>query len=228
MFRSGSTLLEQMLAAHPAITAGGELDYFPSQVPLQALAGPMPVASAALAAGYRQMLAATFPGAGSVTNKRPDNFFYLGLILSLFPHARVLYTRRHPLDNCLSVFFQQLGPGFRYANDLLDIGHFYLQQQRLLEHWQRVFPESILVVNYEELVSAPREQLGQVLNFLGLPWDDGCLEFDRVRNRVRTASVTQVREGLYTRACERWRNYAEQLAPLTQYLERQGLSDTLK
>lgn len=219
MFRSGSTLLEQMLAAHPAITAGGELDYFPSRVPLQALASPMPLESPALAAGYRQMLAATFPGAEVVTNKRPDNFLYLGLVLTLFPRARVLYTRRQPLDNCLSVYFRQLGPGFRYANDLLDIGHFYLQQQRLLEHWQRLFPENILLVDYEQLVTAPRGQLAQALEFLGLPWNDGCLEFDRVRNRVRTASVSQVREGLYTRSCERWRNYPQQLAPLAEYLQ---------
>jgi len=220
MFRSGSTLLEQMLAAHPAVTAGGELDFFPSHVPLQALAGPLQIAAATLAEGYRQMLAATFPGAEIVTNKRPDNFLYLGLILSLFPNARVLYTRRHPLDNCLSVYFQPLGSGFRYANDLLTAGHFYLQQQRLLDHWQRLFPDNILVVDYERLVNAPRQQLAEALNFLGLPWNDGCLDFDRVRNRVRTASVSQVREGLYTRSCERWCNYAGQLAPLTEYFQQ--------
>ncbi len=219
MFRSGSTLLEQMLAAHPAITAGGELDFFPARVPLEALAGMLPAESTGLAGGYRQMLAKTFPGAEVVTNKRPDNFLYLGLILRLFPNARVLYTCRQPLDNCLSVYFQQLGPRFRYANDLLDIGHYYLQQQRLLEHWQQLFPENILCVEYEQLVKAPREQLAQALAFLGLPWSDDCLEFDRVRNRVRTASATQVREGLYTRSCERWRNYAQQLAPLAEYLQ---------
>jgi len=219
MFRSGSTLLEQMLAGHPAIVAGGELEFFPSRVPLAALAEPLPAEISALAAGYRQMLDATFPGAQLVTNKRPDNFLYLGLILTLFPGARVLYTRRQPLDNCLSVYFQQLGPGFRYANELLDIGHFYLQQQRLLEHWQRVFPGNILLVEYEQLVTAPREQLAQVLDFLGLSWNEGCLNFDQVRNRVRTASVNQVREGLYTRSRERWRNYAQQLAPLTEYLQ---------
>ncbi len=219
MFRSGSTLLEQMLAAHPAITAGGELEFFPSRVPLDALAGSVAAESTALAGGYRQTLAETFPGVEVVTNKRPDNFLYLGLILRLFPNARVLYTSRQPLDNCLSVYFQQLGPRFRYANDLLDIGHYYLQQQRLLEHWQQLFPENILLLEYEQLVRAPREQLAQALGFLGLPWNDGCLEFDRVRNRVRTASVTQVREGLYTRSCERWHNYAQQLAPLAEYLQ---------
>jgi len=228
MFRSGSSLLEQMLAAHPVITGGGELDFFPSRVPLAALAGSGHLEVSVLAEEYRQLLADTFPGAAVVTNKRPDNFLYLGLILRLFPRARVLYTRRHPLDNCLSVYFQQLGSGFRYANDLLDIGHFYLQQQRLLEHWRRVFPENILLVDYEQLVTAPREQLAQALDFLGLPWNDGCLDFDRVRNRVRTASVSQVREGLYTRSCERWRNYTTQLAPLAEYLQRQGLADTLQ
>jgi tetratricopeptide (TPR) repeat protein len=223
MFRSGSTLLEQMLAAHPAVTAGGELDFFPSRVPLAALTEPIATELSALAAGYRQMLDATFPGAEVVTNKRPDNFLYLGLILTLFPRARVLYTRRQPLDNCLSVYFQQLGPGFHYANELLDIGHFYLQQQRLLEHWQRVFADNILVVEYEQLVTEPREQLAQVLDFLGLPWNEGCLNFSQVCNRVRTASVNQVREGLYTRSRERWRNYARQLSPLADYLQRCGL-----
>lgn len=224
MFRSGSTLLQQMLAGHPEITAGGELDFFQSRVPLEALTRPLPSTASALAAAYRQALAGMFPGAGIVTNKRPDNFLYLGLILSLFPDARVLYTRRHALDNCLSVFFQQLGPRFRYANELLDTGHYYLQQQALLEHWLRLFPDNILLVEYEQLVTTPRQQLARVLDFLGLPWNEGCLDFDRVRNRVRTASVSQVREGLYTHSCGRWRNYAQELEPLMESLRLSGHS----
>jgi hypothetical protein len=218
MFRSGSTLLEQMLAAHPALTSGGELSFFQRNAPLPVvLGGAEPARWQALGASYERYLEDTF-GSTRVINKRPDNFLYLGLIHSLFPNARILLTRRQPLDNCLSVYFQQLDDRFTYANDLLDSGHYFLQHRRLMACWQERFGHRITTVDYEQLVTQPRTTLEPVLENLQLGWDDACLEFHTLGNRVRTASVTQVRQPLYAHACGRWRNYAQQLQPLRDYL----------
>jgi tetratricopeptide (TPR) repeat protein len=218
MFRSGSTLLEQMLAAHPALTSGGELSFFQRNAPLPVvLGGAEPARWQALGADYESYLVDAF-GSSRVINKRPDNFLYLGLIHSLFPNARILLTRRQPLDNCLSVYFQQLDDRFTYANDLIDSGHYFLQHRRLMACWQERFGDRISTVDYEELVTQPRTTLEPVLEALQLGWDDACLEFHTLGNRVRTASVAQVRQPLYAHACGRWRNYEQQLQPLRDYL----------
>jgi tetratricopeptide (TPR) repeat protein len=224
MFRSGSTLLEQVLAAHPAVTAGGEIDYFPRR--LAAMSGDYPALLASLSAqdmkslgvNYLSMLEEAF-GTLVVTNKRPDNFLYLGLIRALYPNARIVHTRRDPLDNSLSVFFQPLESALDYANDLQSIGHYYLQYRRLMDHWRTVLRPSVMDVDYEQLVSEPEPVIGTVLDFLGLEWDDACLRFYESDNRVRTASVSQVREPLYQRSAGRWNNYSTQLEPLRELLQ---------
>lgn len=214
MFRSGSTLLEQMLGSHPGMTAGGEIDFFQRRVPLGLLLEyPAPSIREAVGADYMNTLRTTF-GTLAVSNKRPDNFLYLGLLNRLFPNARVLATRRQPLDNALSVFFQQLDGRFTYANELRDISHYMHQQQRLMAAWDKRFGNRIMALDYEQLVAQPRDTLAAVLDFLGLPWDERCLDYHKLANRVRTASVAQVRQPLYTRACNRWLNYREQLQPL--------------
>jgi len=222
MFRSGSTLLEQMLSAHPAIQSGGEIDFF--QRALQPFPGGLlaadPQQLGETGTKYVEYLQTSFPGAGLVANKRPDNFFHLGLLRALFPAVRIINTLRQPLDNCLSVYFQPLDKKLAYANDLLDIGHYYGQYRRLLAHWRELCGDAICDVDYENLVSAPRDTLGPVLEFLGLPWDDACLQFHASDNRVRTASVHQVRQPLYGSSSGRWRNYATAVSPLRDYLRR--------
>ncbi|MGI9293791.1 MAG: tetratricopeptide repeat-containing sulfotransferase family protein [Pseudomonadales bacterium] len=226
MFRSGSTLVEQILAAHPGVTAGGEINYFNLQAKKTLQPFPSSLRSIdhvrliALGAGYLEYLSQTFPDCQRVTNKRPDNFVYLGLIKALFPNARIVNTSRNPLDNCLSVFFQQIESQQAYANDILDIGHFYLQYRRLMDHWQRMFADSILNIAYDQLVCDPRLEIENILDFLGLDWHEGCVNFHEVDNRVRTASAQQVREPLYQKSSGRWQNYARQLEPLRLYLEK--------
>ena len=227
MFRSGSTLMEQILAAHPAITAGGEIDYF------QRKASPFPEVVLGmdkdqlqtLGRGYNTLLEQLFPGADRVSNKRPDNFLYLGLIRALFPNARIIQTRRHPLDNCLSLFFQPLDTSLAYANSLQDAGHYYLQYCRVMSHWQPLLDENLLTVDYEELVSAPRETIATVLGFLQLDWQEQCLMFHEVDNRVRTASAHQVRQPMYQHASGRWQHYTGALASLHDELKRAGACD---
>ncbi len=226
MFRSGSTLTEQVLAAHPDVRAGGEIGFLPTAV--QTELAPFPSAMAhispqqleQLAARYLDVLAKLFPNARHVTDKRPDNFLYIGLIKSMFPKARIIHTTRNPLDNCLSVFFLHLDHRFGYALDLMDIGHYYRQYRRLIAHWQSLYGEDILDFDYDAFVHEPRPAVERLLAFCGVDWSEDCLNFQHVGNAVKTASVWQVREPLYQRSSGRWRNYERHLAPLREYLER--------
>ena len=213
MFRSGSTLVEQMLAGHPSITAGGELDYLPWLVAERLAPYPDGVISATrekldeLGGEYLSRLREQFSDTICITDKRPDNFLHLGLIKVLFPCARIVYTRRNPVDNCLSVYFQQLGGNLSYATDLEDTAHYYRQHELLMAHWSSCFAESIFTVEYDELVNSPAPVLRQLLHFLGLEWDDRCLTFHETDSLVKTASVWQVRNEIHTDSSGRRRNY---------------------
>lgn len=237
MFRSGSTLVEQVLAAHPQVTAGGELDW------LRRLAtGPLapfptsmatldPVRDAALADDYRAHLARLFPdGSAStyITDKRPDNFVLIGLIKRLFPAAKIVHTTRNPLDNGLSVFMQHLHLQVAgYAADLGDIGHYYGEYRRLMAHWKALYADSIFEFDYDAFVQEPKATLERLFAFLELPWDDRCLEFHRLGNTVKTASYWQVRQPLHANASGRWRNYGAHLAPLQRALREAGVAETI-
>lgn len=227
MFRSGSTLLEQILASHPGVTAGGEIPYLPmmarQHLPAALQNAPSrqgldPALLAQLRRQYRQGVALQFPQAGLLTDKRPDNFLYLGLAKALFPRARILHTRRAALDNCLSLFFLHLGPGMPYALDLEDIAHWYRQYRRLMAHWQALYGEDIHDVAYDELVRQPRPVVEGALGHVGLAWDDACLGFHTRRSVIATPSAWQVRQPLYTRASGRWRHYPGPAAVLREAL----------
>jgi tetratricopeptide (TPR) repeat protein len=230
MFRSGSTLLEQALAAHPLMGTAGELDLFPRMVsgPLSPFPGSMTTISESalteLSRGYLGQLRKLTPANDRVvylTDKRPDNFLLIGLIKQLFPEAKILNTVRDPLDNGLSIFMQHLDPRVApYATDLQDIGHYYNQYRRVMDHWKRLYPEAIHDVDYDSLVTGPRDELAPVLEFLGLEWWDGCLRFHELSNSVKTASYWQVRCPLYRDASGRWRRYETHLHPLREILER--------
>ncbi|MGC8517734.1 MAG: tetratricopeptide repeat-containing sulfotransferase family protein [Steroidobacteraceae bacterium] len=224
MFRSGSTLIEQLLARHPQIRAAGELDWLP-RIAQEALfpfpsgaASAPPQRLAALGKQYLRHLATVFPDAAQVTDKRPDNFLYIGLIKRLFPTAKIVHTTRDPLDNCLSVFFLHLDHSMSYALDLLDIGHYYRQYIRLMAYWKQRFPGDIFDVHYDTLVREPQKPMQRLLEFLGLTWDEHCLEPAPSGRAVRTASVWQVRQRLYQSSSGRSRHYLEQLGKLRAYL----------
>ena len=224
MFRSGSTLIEQVLGAHPRVTAGGELAFLPMLVASdlalfpQAMAQASPAKLDALEQRYRGAIARAFPEAGIITDKRPDNFLYVGLIKTLFPEAKIIHTVRQPLDNCLSAFFLHLDHGMAYALDLMDTGHFYREQRRLMAHWKQIVGADIYEFDYDAFVRAPREALTPLLTFCGLEWDDRLLSFHAAESSVKTASVWQVRQPLYQRSSGRWRHYATSLAELRAYL----------
>jgi tetratricopeptide (TPR) repeat protein len=227
MFRSGSTLAEQVLAGHPEVGAGGELVLLPRLIATQLLPYPAGLSRAPasqlmrLSASYRSSIAGLFPAAARVTDKRPDNFFSIGLIRTLFPDAQIVHTVRDPLDTCLSVFFLHLDHRLSYALDLEDIGHFYRQYQRLMAHWKTVCGPMIIDFDYDKFVSSPEPAAQDLFAALGLSWDPGVLDFSGRARSVRTASVWQVREPLYRHASGRARHYARELAPLRAEL---GLS----
>jgi tetratricopeptide (TPR) repeat protein len=225
MYRSGSTLAEQLLAAHPQLAAGGELDLLPTMIASELLPFPASLATTVrskleqLAKRYRDRLAALFRGAAWVTDKRPDNFFCIGLIKTLFPDAKIVHTTRNALDNCLSVFFLHLDPRLTYAFDLLDTGHFYRQYRRVMAHWKRLFGSDIVDFDYDEFVGAPAPTAERLFQTLGLDWEPRFLEsMNSPRGAVKTASVWQVREPIYQRSSGRARHYSRELAPLARYL----------
>jgi hypothetical protein len=223
MFRSGSTLAEQLLARHPLVTAGGELELLPELVrsalaPYPALAALPESRICELGERYLSELALLFPGAAYVTDKRPDNFLHIGLIRRMIPDARIVYTTRDPLDNCLSIFFLHLDQRLGYALDLLDTGHYYREYRRLMAHWKALYGDELLEVNYDNLVSDPRPAIERLLRFCGLPWDEACLAPRPRGGAVRTASVWQVREPIYRSSSGRSRHYRRELAALAAYL----------
>jgi Sulfotransferase family/Tetratricopeptide repeat len=224
MYRSGSTLAERLLAGHPQVTAGGELDILPRLIQGQLTPFPAALATATDAAlgqltrRYLDQLAQVFPGAAYVTDKRLENFLYVGLIRKLFPRARIVHTTRDPLDTCLSIFFLHLDPRLAWALDLVDIGHYFRQYRRLMAHWRALCGEDLLDFNYDTLVREPRPAVARLLAFCGLEWQESCLDFTRRAGSVKTASVWQVREALYRRSSGRARHYARELEPLAIWL----------
>jgi tetratricopeptide (TPR) repeat protein len=225
MFRSGSTLVEQVLASHSSVTAGGEIDFFVrlgsetiSPYPA-AIDGFSPSHLQSMAKQYLDELAKAFPGSVRVTNKRPDNFLYLGLIKALFPNARIIHSKRQRLDNCLSVYFLRAGTSVSYATDLGDIAHYYKQHERLMTHWKSLFADDIFQLSYDKLVLDPEPQIRALLDFLELPWEPACLEFHTTKNRVKTASIWQVRQPLYQKSSGRWKNYQGDITVLLDAFE---------
>lgn len=236
MFRSGSTLLEQILAAHTGVAMAGEQDLLPRMVagalkPFPASITQLDEASRTrLARGYHEQLLARLPAGWReshkvyATDKRPDNYLLIGLIKQLFPRARILHTVRHPLDNGLSVFMQHLNPRlFGYAGTLSDIGHHFGEYRRLMAHWKALYPDDIHDFDYDAFVAAPEATLRPLLAFIGLPWQDRCLAFHQLDNTVKTASYWQVRKPLYGEASGRWRRYRSALEPLIDSLAAAGV-----
>jgi hypothetical protein len=219
MPRSGTSLTEQILASHPEVYGAGELSFWKSasaRVGTTSIeSGATPELSESLAADYGRLLATLAGGRGTVVDKMPGNFAHLGMIHAALPHARIIHMQRNPIDTCLSLYFQNFHVAHSYANDLDDLAHYYDQYLSLMSHWQRVLPEdSILEVPYEALVAEPEAWSRRMVEFVGLPWDDSCLEFHATHRSVRTFSRWQVRQKISARSVERWRRYAAHVGPL--------------
>ena len=230
MPRSGTTLVEQILASHAQVYGAGEIGTL-SQVASNRFTG---LTAAALAEGIRQCDASEFERMGMeyiaairkhskkarfVTDKMPSNFQYIGLIKLILPNAKVIHCRRNPQDNCMSIFKSFFASqNLAYAYELRELGRYYNRYRDLMKHWHRVLPGFLHNVQYEDMVADQAEQTRALLKYCGLEWDDACLEFYKSDRPVNTVSAEQVRRPIYKDSVQSWKRYEKQLAPLLEIL----------
>lgn len=227
MPRSGSTLLEQILSSHPDIYGAGEVKYlsqalgklrdrFPSVPKYPGMMEKItPPQMEIVANNYLKALTANSGDATRVTDKLLTNYFFLGMINLLFPNARVLHARRDPVDTCLSGFTKLFKDDMPHSYDLGELGRYYGKYRQLMEHWEQVLPEGFMMtVQYEDVVADTEGQARRVIEFLGVPWNDKCVDFHKSDRPVKTASVAQVRRPIYKTSVQRWKKYGEGLQPL--------------
>jgi tetratricopeptide (TPR) repeat protein len=224
MPRSGTTLVEQILAAHPDVWGAGEL--IAMNRATQGLAYPAFMAGADRAAmtrigqAYLAEIAPIAQGRARLVDKLPGNFLRAGLIALALPGARIIHCRRDPVDTCLSCYAMLFAENQPFAYDQAELGRYWRAYDALMAHWRRVLPaDRFLEVQYEEVVADLEGQARRLVAFAGLPWNEACLAFHAAERQVRTASVNQVRQPIYTTSVKRWIRYAPRLRPLLAALE---------
>ena len=231
MPRSGTTLVEQILASHPQVFGAGELtniaeiannlsarlntnlDYPRSLLRLT----QEPTES--LARQYLDLLQKLSPDAARVTDKMPHNFQYLGLIELLFPRAHIIHCQRDPMDTCLSIYSYDFNAMHGYATKLEWLGQYYRKYEALMAHWKKVLTIPMMEISYEELVADQERLIRKMIEFCGLEWDDRCLRFHENKRSVNTPSYDQVRRPIYRKSVARWKHYEQHLMPLRQALD---------
>jgi tetratricopeptide (TPR) repeat protein len=221
MPRSGTTLAEQILASHPEVHGAGEVLFWQYGADTELAAPPEQRAAviAALGRRYLALFEALPATAARVIDKLPSNFKNLGLIHAALPGARFIHLDRHPLDTCLSIYFQGFTAAHAYATDLGDLGHYYREYRRLMAHWREILPpETLFEVQYESLVEDPEAWSRRMLEHVRLSWDPRCLDFHRTERPVLTASNWQVRQPISKASIGRWRRYERFLGPLREAL----------
>jgi tetratricopeptide (TPR) repeat protein len=237
MPRTGSTLLERIMSGNGAIHAAGELIDFASalvaavhgklgtnQVSRRDLvAGSAGVDFAALGAAY---LERTRPRTGHTPHfidKMPLNYLYCGLIHAALPQAPILHLTRHPLATCYAVFKTLFNQGYPFSYDLAELAEYYIGYHRLMSHWRRVLPDTILDVPYEKLVTSPATEAKRVFDHCGLAWSEDCLDIGQRAAASTTASAAQVRRPIYSTSVDLWRQFEGPLAPVAERLRRAGI-----
>ncbi|MEE8370662.1 MAG: sulfotransferase, partial [Sphingomonadales bacterium] len=229
MPRSGTTLLEQIMASHSLAAGAGELDAVPglhreliSEIG-DDMAGPLADVLGQKAADWAARYLEAMPEAGAgvlrIVDKMPVNFLYAGFIRCLFPRARIIHIRRSGLDICVSMFTNKFSKSYTYATDLGDLGRYYRLYEALMDHWRKALPGAYLEVAYEDLVADQEAQSRRIIEFLGLEWEEACLEFHKTKERIFTFSASQVRKPMNASSVGRWRNYERHLGPLIKALE---------
>ena len=231
MPRSGTTLVETILASHPRITEGGEMLYLYDRLKRdigcdQRMPAGQWLASASdstlktFASEWAGFLAAKKGRFDYITDKMPPNFALLGFIHVCFPEARIVHVYRDPLDNCLSYFTTSFQEKNEFSYSLENVAHYYKHYADLMDHWRSILPpDRIIDVRYEDLVTRPEETINRLLASLGIEWDARCLDFHKSRRLVATASQFQIRKPLYTTSIGRWRHFERQLEPLVRALK---------
>ena len=207
MVRSGTTLLDQILSSHQKIGSAGELSFWLEKGHEVSQPDGTYSAPSHLSDEYLELLLKHDAVSERVVDKMPTNYLNLGMIHAYFPEARILHSKRHPIDNCVSIYTT---PGLppSYAHNKDDIVFVYERYQRLMDYWTRTLPANrMMSVQYEELLSDPEDIIKGVLSFCGLEWDPACLEHDQNAKSIATPSAWQARQPIYKTSMERWRNY---------------------
>lgn len=229
--RSGSTLIEQILASHSQVDGTHELAELPRAIQAvrrgrtrrsrfpEALVDFNGKDWESIGAEYLRRTELFRCGAPYFIDKNPNNFIYVGVLKLALPNARIINARRHPLDSCLGSFKQLFASGQPFSYDITELGEYYLQYQRLMDHWHDVLPDFVLDVRYEDVVSDLDGQVGRLLDFCGLPFEEACLQFHKTERAVRTASSEQVRRPIYGSSVNLWRRYEAHLDELIDILE---------
>jgi len=227
--RSGSTLIEQILASHSQVEGTAELAdigkitaslarRFKGVVYPEA-ASQLPASDwAQLGEEYLERTQRHRDGLPFFTDKMPNNFPSIGFIMTILPNAKIIDARRHPLDSCFGSLKQHFAHGQSWSYDLLEIGEYYLEYRKLMRHWAEVLPGQVLEMRYEDMVNNQEQQTRRLLEFCGLPWEDQCLRFYETERAVRTASSEQVRQPIYSSSIHHWKNFREQLAFLIEII----------
>ena len=153
------------------------------------------------------------------TDKNPNNFIHVGLLHLILPNAKIIDARRHPLDSCYGSYKQLFASGQSFSYDLTELGEYYLQYQRLMDHWDKVLPGKVLLVQYEKVVADTEVQIRRILEHCELDWEDNCLRFHETNRAVKTASSEQVRKPIYASSVNSWRRYETHLEELIEVLE---------
>ena len=238
MPRTGTTLTEQILAAHPQIHGAGELPDLPTvttrlaaQIAQAGALQPYPSCLTHLRPEhvpsatqfYLDVLDAQDTAAVRVVDKNPFNFINVGLIAMLFPRARIIHCQRHPLDVGLSCYTELFELKQDFTTDLGNFAHYYAHYRALMQHWREVLEQPMLEISYEALTEEPERVTRELVSFCGVEWDPACLVFQQTHRPVLTPSRWQVRQPIYRTSVARWRHYEAQLAPLRRSLEELGV-----
>ena len=231
MPRSGTSLVEQIIASHSKASGMGELDYFNhiigmltgnTNTIIQALQGWSEIHTEELIKAANNYLAILDSKMGEedirIVDKMPYNFLHLGLISALFPNAFIVHCKRNPLDTCLSIYFHYFQGFHNYSYNLMNIGQYFLSYEKLMNHWQDVIRTPMLTVHYEELIADNVRTSQEIIKFIDLSWEDACLEYHNNKQIVQTRSNVQVRQPIYSSSVDRWRHYEKHLSQLMELL----------
>ena len=230
MPRSGTSLLEQIITSHTDVFGAGELDFFTLRASNLAqqlnssssypdcLADLKADTIAKISDEYMSVINRISKNTLHVTDKTVSYFLHIGLMKIVFPKASFIHCKRHPIDTSLSIYFQNFAGNIPYAYDLEEIARYYSLYERIMSKWKELFADSILEINYEDIVNKQKETTQKLLNTIGLNWDEHCLSFHKTKRIVQTASEWQVRQPIYKRSMERWLKYEKYLTPLKKIL----------
>lgn len=231
--RSGTTLVDRILASHPEVTSLGELQDFALAL-MQTNAGVVDKRSlidrsadmdhARLGQEYCRRLGELSDARGFVIDKAPLNYLYIGLIAQALPSARIVHVRRGAMDGCYAMFKSLFRMGYPFSYSQGDLAEYRIAYTRLMDHWRTALPGRMVEIDYETLVGDPEPQIRGMLANLGIAWDDACLTPHRNSSPVATASAVQVRSPIHDRSVGLWRRYECQLAPLAEALRAAGLA----